>query len=76
MNRKLDHLDNKLKTLPTRDLNEKHKEKIHQNLMNHVTIHKNKTMKERIVYRLLISLGSGLLLIILLLILYYSMNVS
>lgn len=73
-NQKNDDLDAKLKSMPLRQISEKHKDEMHQNLMDQVILHENMTMKQRLIRRFWLSLGSLLVVCLMLFILYVSMN--
>ncbi|EDL66215.1 DUF4362 domain-containing protein [Bacillus sp. SG-1] len=73
-NQKNDDLDAKLKSMPLRQISEKNKGEMHQNLMDQVILHENMTMKQRLIRRFWLSLGSLLVVCLMLFILYVSMN--
>ncbi|WP_456274508.1 hypothetical protein [Bacillus sp. AK031] len=69
-----DELDSKLKSMPVVKIDDAYKKEMHQNLMEQVVIHENMSMKQRLKNRILVSIGSLLVVGFLLLLVYISMG--
>jgi hypothetical protein len=71
---KKDELDSKLKSMPVVKIDDVYKKEMHQNLMEQVVIHEKLNMKQRLKNRILVSIGSLLVVGFLLLLVYISLG--